>query len=447
MLRRDLLAKTAALVSSPLAFPAVVRCANPNSFLQVACIGVARMGGNTMRSVSQHPKVRIVALCDLDARHMREGAREFRQASQHTCWRQMLADHADEFDAVTIGTPDHMHAPMAVTALRQKKHVYLQKPMAPTIHECRVIAQESAKAGVVTQLGNQGRSSIDGRMMVELLRTKAVGPIKEVILWENKPLNWWPENTRLRKRPDPVPEGLDWNGWVGVREERPYHAKTYHPQTWRAWRDFGVGQLGDMGCHHFDSTMDGLGLAVPNRVCQTHTQEAGESLWATHRRVEFEFTGHEGNDRVQGNTLKLTWYDGDLLPDKSQIPLPKGMKEIPQSGGLWVGTKGSIFKPYAVQPFVMPESSFPRERYPRDLAPQNHYHDWVDAILGGRKACSDFEHAAKLTETVLVGTLAEHAADQWLEWDRAAMHVTNVPEVNTHVQRSYRDGWKIEGLG
>lgn len=447
MKRRRFLAQASATALSPLAFPAVVRCAAPNSKLQVASIGVARMGGNTMRSVSTHRKVQIVALCDVDERHLAQGAREFSKAKRFRDWRDLLANHADQFDAITIGTPDHMHAPMAVLALRARKHVYLQKPMAPTVHECRVIAREAAKAGVVTQLGNQGRSSIESRMMIELLRTKAVGPIKEVILWENKPLNWWPANTNLRKRSDPIPAGLDWDAWLGVRDARPYHDSTYHPQVWRAWRDFGVGELGDMGCHHFDSTVDGLNLAPPSRVRQTATGESGEGLWAKHRRVEFEFGGQAANDLIDGDTLKLSWTDGDLTPDPSRIPLPQGMTKFPVSGGLWIGTKGSIFKPYTVRPFVMPESSFPAERYPKGFGRQDHYHDWVDAILQNRKSCADFAHAARLTETVLLGTLAEHAPGQWLEWDRSSMTVPHRPELNAHITRPYRDGWQVEGLG
>lgn len=447
MNRRRFLAKASAAAVSPLAFPAVVRCAAPNSKLQVASIGVERMGGNTMRNVSTHSKVQIVALCDVDERHLEKAGREFPKASRHRDWRDLMANHSGQFDAVTIGTPDHMHAPMAVLAMRAHKHVYLQKPMAPTVHECRVIAQEAAKAGVVTQMGNQGRSSIESRMMVELLRSKVVGPIKEVIIWENKPLNWWPANTNLRKRASVIPSGLDWDAWVGVRDPRPYHEGTYHPQCWRAWRDFGVGELGDMGCHHLDSTVDGLTLPPPTRVCQTKTGEGGEGLWAQSRRVEFEFSGQTANEFVEGDTLKLSWQDGDLIPDQSRIPLPKGFTKFPVSGGLWIGTKGSIFKPYTVRPYVLPENSFPAEKYPRDFTRQDHYHDWVDAIFENRKACADFAHAARLTETVLVGTLAENAPGHWLEWDRASASILHRPDLQPHIKRPYREGWKVEGLG
>lgn len=454
MNRRRFLQQSAATASaSVLGFPAILRSASPNSMLQVASVGVSKMGGVTMRGVASHPKVKIVALCDVDAEHLKEattgvgkrtGGIGFPEASHHTDWRQMLRDHSDKFDAVTIGIPDHMHAPVAVEAMRLKKHVYLQKPMAPTVHECRVITQEAAKAGVVTQLGNQGRSGIEARMTVDLLKSGAIGKIQEAFFWEGKKLSWWPENEELRATADPVPPGLNWELWTGVREPRPYLASTYHPSTWRAWRDFGVGELGDMGVHFFDGVFDALKLRAPLRVRQTRTGASKQGLWARDRVVEFEFPG---NELIAGDALKLTWYDGEGARPEREIPLPAGLKNFPASGHLWIGERGQIFKPYGQRPWVMPEASFPAEMYPRDFGKQDHYHDWVDAIFAGKKSCADFSHGGPLTETVIVGTMAENFPNQWLEWDRDAMKVTNVPEANKLVKREYVKGWKVAGLG
>src|SRR5947209_969793 len=186
MKRREFLRRSAAAAATVFGAPAILRSAAPNSVLQVACIGVGGMGGSTMKGVADHPQVKIVALCDVDSRTLETAGKGYPEASRHEDWRELLSKYSDKFDAVTIGTPDHMHAAPAVTALRAKKHVYLQKPMAPTLHECRVIAQEAAKAGVVTQLGNQGRSSVESRMTVELLKSGAIGKIKEVLLWEDR---------------------------------------------------------------------------------------------------------------------------------------------------------------------------------------------------------------------------------------------------------------------
>lgn len=436
MNRRRFLQQTSA--ASLLGFPAITRSASPNSFLQVASVGVARMGGNTMRSVATHDKVKIVALCDVDDLHMASAVKDFPNASKHQDWRELLAKHAGTFDAITIGTPDHMHAAIAVTALRAQKHVYLQKPMAASIHECRVIAAEAAKAGVVTQLGNQGRSSVEGRMMVELLRTGAVGKIKEIVFWENKKLNWWPKNTELRPQADPIPGTLAWDLWTGVREPHVYLADTYHPQTWRAWRDFGCGELGDMGCHHFDSSVDGLRLGPPKRVRQTFSGSHNPGMWSNAREVEFEFPG---NELTASDTLKLTWLDGEHAPKAGSIPLPAVLKKWPASGGLWIGERGNIFKPYGQRPYLMPEG-----QYPGGFGKQDHYHNWVDAILAGKQACDPFSHGANLTEIVLCGTLAELAPGELVNWDAQAQQ-TNHPAINARLKRAYRDGWKVEGLG
>jgi predicted dehydrogenase len=442
MNRRDFLRQSAA-AAGVLGCPAILRSASPGSTLQVASIGVGGMGANTMKSVASHTKVKIVALCDVDERFLDQAATAFPDASRHKDWRELLSRHADRFDAVTIGTPDHMHAAQAVTAIRARKHVYLQKPMAATLHECRVITQEAAKAGVVTQLGNQGRSGVENRMTVQLIRSGAIGRIKEVILWENKKLNWWPKNTELRATGDPIPAGLDWDLWLGVREPRPYLENSYHPKQWRAWFDFGVGEMGDMGCHHFDTSFDALKLTAPLRVRQTTPGSSGP-LWGRRRVVELVFAGGKF---TAGSTVKLTWHDGDLRPDTGRIALPKGIQEVPTSGTFWIGEQGSIFKNYGGgRPFVLPEDNFPPEKYPR-LQGQDHYHDWVDAILEGRKACADFSHGGPLTEAVLVGAMADRVAGQWLEWDRKALRFTNSTEATQLVRRAYRDGWKVKGLG
>ena len=442
--RRQFLWQSAVAGVGAIGFPAILRSASPNSLLQVASLGVSGMGGSTMRSVASHPKVKIVALCDVDARFLEIAAKNFPDASRHHDWRELLSQHLDKFDAVTVGIPDHMHAAPAVLAIRAKKHLYLQKPMATTLHECRVITQEAAKAGVVTQLGNQGRSSIESRMTVALLRQGAIGKIKEVLIWENKPLTWWPKNTELRAEADPIPAGLDWDLWLGVREARPYLDKTYHPKTWRAWFDFGVGEMGDMAVHHFDTTFDALKLTAPLRVRQTTPGSTGP-LWAKERIVELVFPG---TDMTAGKTVQVTWHDGTMEPDHSKIVLPKSLTKFPPSAAYFIGERGAIFKNYATgRPFVLPEEDFPLEKYPRDFKGQDHYHDWVDAILAGRKSCDDFTHGGPLTETVLVGAMADRFAGEWLEWDRKALAFKHHAKANALIRRTYRDGWKVPGLG
>lgn len=444
IVRRRFLKQTSAAVAGAVACPAILRSASPNSMLQVACIGVGGMGGNTMKSVASHSNVKIVALCDVDSNYLDQASKTHPDASRHTDWRELLAEHADKFDAVTIGTPDHMHAAPAVTAIRAKKHLYLQKPMATTLHECRVITREAAKASVITQLGNQGRSSVESRMTVELIRSGVIGKIKEVILWENKKLNWWPKNTDISGSGDAVPKNLDWDLWLGVQQSRPYFDNTYHPKTWRAWYGFGVGEMGDMGCHHFDISFDALQLTAPLRVRQLTPGSRGP-LWGKQRRVELIFPG---SDRTADDTVKLTWHDGEIRPDGDRISLPNGVDKLPESGTFWIGQQGSIFKNYrGGKPILLPEDKFPANRYLSEIEAQNHYHDWVDGVLEGRKSCGDFGHGGPLTESVLVGAMADRVAGDWLRWDSENQTFPGSNDATALVRRSYRVGWNVEGLG
>lgn len=441
--RRKFVVRGVGAAVATFGLPGLLRAVAPNSKLRVACIGVGGMGGATMRAVASHPAVEIVALCDVDQPVLERAAQDYPGASRHIDWRDLLADHVDTFDAVTIGTPDHMHAAPAVTALRAKKHLYLQKPMASTPHECRVIAREAAQADVVTQLGNQGRSSAESQTAVELIRGGAIGKIKEVIIWENKRLNWWPKNTVLKSQGDSIPQGLHWDLWLGVREQRPYLAAAYHPQHWRAWFDFGVGEMGDMGCHHFDPTFDALQLTAPLRVRQTTPGSRGP-LWGRRRQVELIFPG---TAITASDTVKVTWHDGDVRPDASRIPLPAGMDELCESGSCWIGESGQIFKNYrGGSPVVIPEAGFPADRFPSGIESRDHYHDWVDAILAGEKSCADFSHGGPLTEAVLVGAIADRFAGEWLEWDQEQLRFSNHAAATSLVRRTYRDGWSVDGL-
>jgi hypothetical protein len=155
-----------------------------------------------------------------------------------------------------------------------------------------------------------------------------------------------------------------------------------------------------------------------------------------------------GSDVTAGDTVKLTWHDGDLRPEASRITLPKGVEKLPESGTFWIGERGGIFKDYrGGRPIVVPEEQFPAAKHPDDPAPQNHYHDWVDAIVEGRKSCGDFRHGGPLTEAVLVGAMADRCAGEWLEWDREKLAFTNSAEATALVRREYRDGWRVAGLG
>jgi predicted dehydrogenase len=458
MNRRRFLQQSLA-ASAYVSAPAILSARSPNSMFQVASIGVGGMGGNTMMSVLQHSKVRIVGMCDVDSKtlalaqrgessrrkeHQGSEAKErLGDAAVFRDYREMLAKLGDSIDAVTIGTPDHMHASMAVAALRAKKHVYLQKPLTHHIHEARILGAEAAKAGVTTQMGTQGHSSIETSLAVDLIKSGAIGKVKEVICWENKKSSWWPKVTERKAQADPVPEHIDWNLWLGVANEVPFLDGAYHPSMWRSWVDFGVGMMGDMGCHYFDVVFACLGLAAPSRVRCLDEGSKGD-LYAMKRHLELEFPG---TALTAGDKIKMTWMDGGYPYDPKVVIKPAVLTKDTPSGIFFVGENGGIFKPHSQRPWLVPEEKFTGHTYPKTRV-ANHYTDWVDACMKGAKAATDLPtYGCPVTEAVLLGVLAERNPGDWIEWDASLGKVTNKPELNAQLTRKYHDGWSVEGLG
>jgi predicted dehydrogenase len=336
-----------------------------------------------------------------------------------------------------------MHAPMAVSALRGKKHVYLQKPLTHHIHEARLLGAEAAKAGVTTQMGTQGHSSIETLLAVDLIKSGAIGRVKEVICWENKKASWWPKVAERKAQADPVPGHLDWNLWLGVAQDVPFLDQAYHPSMWRSWVDFGVGMMGDMGCHYFDVVFACLDLAAPGRV-RCLDQGSSGALYAMKRHLEFEFPG---TPHTAGDKIKMTWLDGGYPYDPKIVIKPAALTKEVASGIFFVGETGGVFKPHSQRPWLVPEEKFTGFTYPKTRV-ANHYTDWVDAAMNGKKAATDLPaFGCPVTEAVLLGVLAERNPGAWIEWDDAAGKVTNKPELNSQLTRKYRDGWNVEGLG
>ena len=457
MNRRRFLQQSLATTAS-ISAPAILSARSPNSMFQVASIGVGGMGAVTMMSVLQHAKVRLVGMCDVDAKTLElaqgghatrrkelqdpDAAKRLEGAAPFRDYREMLAKLGDSIDAVTIGTPDHMHAAMAVTALRAKKHIYLQKPLTHHIHEARILSAEAAKAGVTTQMGTQGHSTIETSLTVDLIKSGAIGKVKEIICWENKKASWWPKVTERKAQADPIPGNLDWNLWLGVANEVPFLDGAYHPSMWRSWVDFGVGMMGDMGCHYFDVVFACLGLAAPTRVRCLDAGSKGD-LYAQKRHLELEFPG---TALTAGDKIKMIWTDGGY-PYDARVIKPSVLTKDTPSGIFFIGENGSIFKPHTQRPWLVPEEKFTGFTYPKTRI-ANHYTDWVDACIKGEKASTDLPtYGCPVTEAVLLGVLAERNPGGWIDWDAAAGQVTNRPELNAQLTRKYRDGWSVAGLG
>jgi predicted dehydrogenase len=447
--------KTAAAVATTSALHRLnAATGSPNSKLQHACIGVGGMGGLDYKNFLEHPKVEVVALCDVDAHNLAKAARKCPDARTYTDWRELLAKEGDRIDSINVSVPDHMHASITVRALRAGKHVYCQKPLCHDVAECRTVTEETAKAKTITQLGTQYSSGIGDRTAVEILNKGVIGKVKRVILSANRPGAI--ERYRLKgPRPAkgmPVPAHLDWDRWLGTAPKREYAEGVdkgiYHPKLWRSWQDFGTGWSGDMGCHLFDSVWKALALTSPRTV-----QAEVQGSWKTdpdRRRENWPQSNHitwvfPGTDRTAGDELVVEWFDGWFHAPASVQTLHTTEDVYPGEAAMFIGTEGNLLLPHREGPQLYPLNKFKDYPLP-ELSPRNHYHHFVDACLGGEMCGSPFGVAAPMTEAILLGTVAIRVPDTELDWDAGNMKIPGHAAAEQYLQRSYRDGWQVRGL-
>ena len=402
--------------------------APPSQKLNIACIGCGGMGAGDIRSVSSE---NIVALCDVDARRAADSFKRYPKAKKYRDFRIMLEKEAKNIDAVTVSTPDHIHAVAAMTAMKMGKHVYCQKPLAHDVSEVRKMTEAARKYQVVTQMGTQIHATNGMKLMVEMIKTGMIGPVREVHIWSDKK---WGGGTRPTDTP-PVPPELNWDLWLGPAPQRPYHP-TYLPGNWRKWWDFGTGTLGDMGCHIFDPAFWALDLRHPISV-EAHPGPFNKETYPTALVVRYEFP-----TRGALPPVTLTWHDGDRKP-----PRPKELeakRKLPSQGGLYIGEKGTILYPHMGAPRLIPESKMKDFKAPQSFLPRgvDHYQEWVLGCKGGTKPLSNFDYSGPLSESVLLGNVAVRAGKRLL-WDGDNMKVTNIPEANALLRREYRQGWTI----
>lgn len=445
--RRSFL-RNSTLAASAVAFPAVVRSANPNSKLQVASVGVNGMGFSDIKNIGGHAAVKFVGFCDIDKNRFDKVDEAFPGVAHFADFREMFAKLGDQIDAVSVAIPDHMHAKVAIEAMRRRKHVYCQKPLAHTVWECRQMRLEAEKAGVTTQMGNQIHSNIEYRLGTRLIKEGAIGKIKEVHSWVSVTGN--ERNKRLEPcQPAPVPPNVNWDLWIGVAPMRDY-APCYHPFVWRDWQDFGGGALGDFGCHILDPVFTALGLTAPLTI-QAFNSGINKHIWPTTEQIEYVFPG---NELIAGKTLKVTWTDGGLKPNRKLAKMPDNL-ELPSSGSLFIGEQGNMVLAHVAGPRLYPVEKFQGFAYPKEEG-LSHWHRWIDACLAGQKTSDGFHYAGPLAETVQLGNVATRLAtgtiDQRtgrlatptvLEWDAANLRFPNMPEADKLLTKTYRDGWAI----
>ncbi|MDA0282141.1 MAG: Gfo/Idh/MocA family oxidoreductase [Planctomycetota bacterium] len=434
--RREFVKTSAFLVAGAI-LPSSLRAFSPNGRLRTAHVGVGGMGGSDLGSVSSHAGVEVAALCDVDANILRGAAAKFPDARTFRDYREMISTMGDTIDAVVVSTPDHTHAPAAMTAMNHGKPVYCQKPLTHEVFEARQLRLVAERKELVTQMGIQASAGLPYRQATQMIQSGVIGKISRVHAWSYK--NWGYDGPAFTSFDD-VPESLDWNLWIGTATMRAYKKGVYHQSSWRKQIDFGTGTLGDMGVHIFDTPYRALALTYPTWVRTTCRPPTG----AGHPEkniVEYEFPG----TRYTTETMRWTWYDGaDAPPSTDGLGLPDGLK-LPGQGSLFVGEEGTMLLPHSSTPQLFPEDKFKNAVYP-ELEPRNHYHQWVDACMGEGKTSSHFEYAGRLTEALLLGVVANRFPGEKLMWDADQLSVSNVKEASVLLKRTPRDGFQVDGL-
>ena len=416
---------------------------SPNEKLNIASIAVGGRGWSDVNGATQGHN--LVAFCDVmtEASNRKGGyvqaAQQWPKARRYQDWRRLL-DESNDIDAITISTPDHMHAAPTMAAMKLGKHVFTQKPLTHTVHESRALMIEARRSGVATQMGIQNQSTVGHRTTVALIQSGLIGKIKRAYGWSHK--GWaGPEDGRPLQA-DEVPKGLDWDLWLGVASERPYADKIYQPMNWRGWIDFGSGTLGDMGIHIFEPMVSTLGVAPPLSVKSLGAAPNPET-WQPGNTIEYQFAG---TGYTADNQLTYVWRDGKAgkPPLSSSAYLPADLK-LPRQGTLFVGEKGAIVHSHGGGPSVFPNGLLDGYEMP-EIGRRGHFENWHQAIRSGESACASFEFAAPLTETVLLGNVAVRFPGERLKWDSEALRFSNKPQANVFLKTEYRQGWNVDGL-
>jgi predicted dehydrogenase len=409
----------------------------PHERLNVAVIGCGGQGGANLDIVGDKAAgANIAALCDVDETRSGAAGEKFPKARRFRDFREMFDAMHARIDAVVVSTPDHMHAPISLAAMRRGKHVYCEKPLCWCIAEARRMAETAKQYKAATQMGTQGMADAGSRAGVEMVRSGVLGAVRQMHVWTDRAKGWWPQGVDRPPATPPVPKGLDWDLWLGVAPARPYHPD-YAPFRWRGWKDFGTGPLGDMGIHNAAMPYIGLKLGLPTAVDIVDVSDHKAETFPAWSIVRYEFPA-----RGDLAPLSLYWYDGGKKPPAD---LFFGRK-VQENGALLVGEKGSL---YSIEWTggdwrLLPDANFRGHKRPTPTEPRSpgHHAEWIRACKGGPAAyCNFVDFAAKITEVMLLGGLALRVGKR-IEWDAAAMRTKNCPEADALIDRRYRRGWE-----
>lgn len=470
MKRRSFIKKSAAASAAFTIVPSFVLGGNhiaPSDTLYVGAIGVGGRGGGVVNELFATGKVKFVALCDVDDTMAVDSYKAHQGAKQYRDFRKLYDNHLNDIDAISVATPDHTHAVIALPFMNEGKHAYVEKPLTHNIHEARLMAKVAADKGIVTQMGNQGASSDGIRLAQEWINAGVIGKVHRVDCWTNRPV--WPQGFKSITEVQPIPDTLDWDLWLGPAAERGFNAN-YLPFKWRGFWDFGTGAMGDMGCHIMETPFKTLGLQFPYEAeASCTTIWSGDFVEADYKgtcppssivRLKFDTEVH--------GDLSLNWYDGGIMPD-----LPPELADGESPGGdgggsIFYGSEGiMVTDTYSGNPRLLPAERMKDFNPPAQTIARvktSHAGEFVAACIDGSTTSSPFSYGGPLTEAVLMGNLALKAFQQkvfkegkksgdWdpynypgrrtIKWDGEAMKVTNYEYANEWVKRDYRPGWGL----
>ncbi len=408
----------------------------PSDTLNIAAVGIGGMGAYNLRELARTEN--IVALADVDWGYAAPVFEAYPRARRYWDFRRMFDEMASEIDGVVVATPDHSHAVITMRAMERGLHVYTQKPLTWSVWEARQLKEAAERTGVVTQMGNQGHSMDSARFVNEHIRAGTIGEVREVHVWTNRPI--WPQGMDLPELLERKPQQLNWNLFLGPAPVTPYDS-AFHPFSWRGWVDYGTGALGDMGAHLIDHPYWALELEAPLSVERRST----DFNFASYPNANLTYYDFAARDNYP--PLRLTWYDGGLMPPRPE-ELPAGEDLFPEGGVLYVGAEGKLLHHnYGKNPRFLPlELNEDVPEVPQlfvRVSEESHEMNWVRAIKGEAETVSPFSYAAPLTETMLLGIVSLKAGNHRIQWDAENLRVTNLPEANDFLRREPRRGWAL----
>ena len=424
---------TAALVSPFITHGLMAR--PRNGVLGHASFGAGGMAWEDLTQITRSKHVELVAVAEVDLNRAAGVKKRFPQTRVYQDWRELLDKEAKRIDSVNVSTPDHMHAPIAMSAMQLGKHVYGQKPLTHDLYEARQLTEYARQRRLVTQMGIQIHSAGQYRLGIVLVQAGAIGKIKEVHSWASRS---WGDPDPRPDASDPVPSGFDWDLWLGVCAERPFIGNDYyHPANWRKRLDFGTGTLGDMGCHILDPVVGALGLGAPMSV-RSEGPAPNEWNWPMDSAFTTSFPAPPTRRRRR---LPLPGTMARRSRRPTSAPCWKG-DELPETGSIFVGTEGTMVLPHVSRPLLYPDKKYKNLKYP-EIGSDDHWGQFVNACLSGSPTSANFDYAGPLTETVLLGCVASRFPQTTLKWNASALRFDE-SAANQYIRRPYREGWQVK---